>query len=513
VSSPTSVPVATPGSAPFDGRLAVGLSGVLIAALTSGINDRVTEITLIDTLGVFGLGHDEGSWISTAYAAAEVSAMLIAPWLAITFSIRRFAIAVTVAFTLLGVIMPLAPNLQSLLVLRVLQGLAGGALPPLLMTVALRFLPWNIKLYGLSAYALTATFGPNLAMPLAALWTEQSDWRLVFWQIVPAGFLGAALIAYGLPQDPQRLERLKQADWRGALLGMGWISMLVIALSQGERLDWLNSPLIVAMLTGAAICLPLFLLHEWFHPLPLFKLQLLARRNFAYGLITLCLFVIVATAGSAIPAAYLIETHHYRPQQVMPIALMIALPQLLLAPAVALVINRRWMDSRYVLATGLALLAIACVGGSFISSEWIGEDFYALQALHAFGQPMVVVPLLMNATGVIAPMEGPFASAMVNALRGMAAVVAGSAVENFVTQREYFHSSVLLDAVGSRLHSLSPLMSQGSMAELAERVRAQAFVLSFSDAFLALLLVIAVLFFILLTLPIRAYPPQPPVTP
>jgi DHA2 family multidrug resistance protein len=491
----------------------VGLFGVLIAALTSGINDRVTDITLIDTLGVFGLGHDEGTWVSTAYAAAQVSAMLIAPWLAITFSIRRFAIAVTVAFTLLGIVIPLSPNLQTLLVLRVMQGLAGGALPPLLMTVALRFLPWNIKLYGLSAYALTATFGPNLAMPLAGLWTEQSDWKLVFWQIVPTGFLGAALIAYGLPQDPLRLERFKQADWLGAALGVGWISMLVIALSQGERLDWMASPLIVAMLMGAAVCLPLFLVNEWYHPLPLFKLQLLQRRNFAYGLATLCLFVIVASAGGAIPAAYLIEIQHYRPQQVMPIALLIAVPQLLLAPLVAFVINRRWLDSRYVLAAGLGLLTVACVGASFITSEWIREDFYLLQVLHAIGQPMVVVPLLMNATGVIAPMEGPFASAMVNALRGLAAVVAGSAVENFVTWREHVHSNVLLDAVGSRWHTLAQTLPRLPMTELAERVRAQAFVLSFSDAFLALLLVIAVLFFILLTLPIRAYPPQPPVTP
>ncbi|MGV8919680.1 MAG: MFS transporter [Pseudomonas sp.] len=506
-----SAPVAPPGPAPFGWRLALGLVGVLIAALTSGINDRVTEITLIDTLGVFGLGHDEGTWVSTAYAAAEVSAMLLSPWLAITFSIRRFAIVVTVAFTLLGIMIPFAPNLESLLTLRVLQGLAGGALPPLLMTVALRFLPWNIKLYGLSAYALTATFGPNLAMPLAALWTEHSDWHLLFWQIVPAGLAGASLIAYGLPQDPVRLERFKQADWLGALFGVGWISMLVIALTQGERLDWLNSPLIVVLLLGVAVCLPLFLLNEWFHPMPLFKLQLLKRRNFAYGLMTLCLFVVVATAGSAIPAAYLMEIQGYRPQQVMPIALMIAVPQLLLAPFVAFVINRRWVDSRYVLGSGLLLLTVACLGGSLLTSEWIRDDFYWLQALHTFGQPMVVVPLLMNATGVIAPMEGPFASAMVNALRGMAAVVAGSLVENFITQREHLHSNTLLDSLGSRLHTLAGF-ADSSVAELAERLRGQAFVLSFSDAFLALLAVIAVLFLILLTLPIRAYPPQPPVS-
>lgn len=508
-----SAPITPPAPAPFSLRLAVGLVGVLLAALTSGINDRVTETALADILGVFGLGHDEGTWIGTAYAAAEVSAMLLSPWLAMTFSIRRYAVVMTFAFTVFGILIPFSPNFESLVTLRVLQGLAGGALPPLLMTVALRFLPWHIKLYGLSAYALTATFGPNLATPLAALWTEGGDWRMVFWQIVPTCLIGAGLIAYGLPQDPIRLERFKQADWRGALLGVGGISMLVVALTQGERLDWLNSELIALMLLGAAVTLPLFLLNEWFHPLPLFKLQLLERRNFAYGIVTLCLFLMLSLAGGAIPAAYLTEIQGYRYLQTMPTTLMIALPQLVLAPMVAMVINRNWVDSRYVIAAGLVLLAVACVGGSLLTSEWVREDFYALQIIHAFAQPMVVVPLLMNATGVIQPMEGPFASSMVNTMRGLFSVVGASALENLIIHREHLHSNTLLDSFGASQYSLGPLFQSHSLAAVSERIQRQAFVLSFSDAYLVLLGVVAILLVVLVTLPKRAYPPQPPVLP
>jgi DHA2 family multidrug resistance protein len=505
--SATTAPKAPPAPAPFTGRLALGLAGVLIAALTSGINDRVTDIALADLLGAFGLGHDEGSWFTAVYAAAEVSAMLLAPWFAVTFSLRRFAIVATFAFGLLGVLAPLAPNFPSLIALRVLQGLAGGALPPLLMTAALRFLPWHIKLYGLSAYALTATFGPNLALPLAALWTENADWRLLMWQIIPPCLLGGALIAYGLPQDPLRLERLRQFDWRGALLGAGGLSLLVVGLTQGERLDWFASPLITLLLSGAAICLPLFVLNEWFHPLPLFKLQLLGRRNFAFGITTLMLFMFLGLAGSAIPSAYLANVQGYRPLQTMPLALTIALPQLLVAPLVAFVINRNWIDARYVIALGLALLSLATLLAAQVTSVWIRDDFYALQLLHTFGQPMVVVPLLMLATGVIHPLEGPFASAMVNSLRGLASVIAGVVLENFVTHREHLHSNTLLDQVASRL----PMVPAEQALGIAERVRQQAFTLTFADAWLALLVVAAVLVLVLLTLPVRAYPPQPPV--
>lgn len=504
-----STPPSPPPPTPFNRRLALGLVGVLIAALVSGINDRVTDIALADLLGAFGLGQDEGSWVSSAYAAAEVSALLIAPWLAVTFSLRRFAIVATFAFAAFGVLCPLAPNFATLLVLRGLQGLAGGFLPPLLMTVALRFLPWNIKLYGLSAYAMTATFGPNLALPLAALWSEGADWRMLFWQIVPACLAGAALIAYGLPQDPVRLERFRQLDWRGALLGVGGLSLLVIGLTQGERLDWLASPWVVSCLLGAAVCLPLFVLNEWHHPLPLFKVQLLARRNFSYGILTLMLFTFIALAGSAIPAAYLGHVHGYRPLQSMPLALTIALPQVVIAPLVAFVINRNWVDSRYVIAAGLALVASACLGNAQLTGEWIRDDFYRWQVLQLFGQPMVVVPLLMTATGVIAPMEGPFASAMVNSLRGLAATLAGVALENFVTVREHFHANVLLDHALQRSAGLLPSATDA----LAGRVREQAFVLTYADAFLALLAVLALMLLTLLTLPKRPYPPQAPVSP
>ncbi|WP_226504560.1 MFS transporter [Pseudomonas sp. MWU16-30317] len=505
-----SPPPAPPAPAPFTWRLALGLVGVLIAALTSGINDRVTDIALIDLLGHFGLGHDQGTWISTAYAAAEVSAMLLAPWFAVTLSLRRFAIVVTLLFVTFGMLCPFAPNVASLVTLRVLQGLAGGALPPLLMTVALRFLPWHIKLYGLSAYALTATFGPNLALPLAALWTEGADWRLVFWEIVPAGLLGAALIAFGLPQDPVRFERFKQFDWRGALLGAGGLSMLIVALTQGERLDWLESPLIAWLLLGAAACVPLFVLNEWFHPLPIFKIQLLERRNFAYGVLTLMLFLFVGLAGSAIPTAYLTSVQGYRPLQSMPLALSIGLPQLLLAPLVATLINRNWVDARYVIATGLVLLTVACLGGAQLTDDWNRDNFYWLQAIHAVAQPMIVVPLLMLATGVIHPMEGPFASAMVNSMRGLASVLASVALENFITAREHFHSNVLLDQLGNRHSLVAPLLDSNT-AQLAARVHRQALVLTYADAYMAVLVVIALLALVLLILPKRALPPQPPI--
>ncbi len=522
-----SPPAAPTAPHPFNFRLMVGLIGILVASLSSGLNDRVTDVALTDWRGIVGMGHDEGTWIAAVYGAGEVAGMMVSAWFGVTLSFRRFAIGVALVFAALAVIFPFVSSYPVLVSLRAIQGLVGGLLPPLLMTAALRFLPPKIRLYGMSGYALTATFGPNLATPLAALWIDKVGWQFVYWQVIPPCILAAVLMGWGLPQDPVRLERFRQFDWRGVILGCGGVAMLVLGLEQGERLDWLASPLIVTLLACGAVSLTLFFVNEWNHPLPLFKLQMLGRRNFSHGLLTLAGILIVFMSASALPAAYLSEVRGYRPLEIGPLALTIAIPQLIAAPLVAMLCNFRWLDSRIVLATGLALLSGACFAGSFLTSDWIRDNFYLLQAMHALGQPMAVLPVLMGATGAVQPPEGPFASAMFNATRGLASVLGTALVESLVTHREHFHSNVLADQVGRRLHLLSQFgrggtsallsqsgvpLSRESLHMFAGQVRHQALVMSVADVYLTLMALAMSLIVLLLLLPHRAYPPgtEPP---
>ncbi len=232
---------------------------MLLAVLVSGLNEMVTKVALADIRGALAIGFDEGTWLVAAYTATSVAAMAFAPWCSVTFSLRRFTLCAIALFTVLGSPVPASRRTtKACWLLRTLQGLAGGALPPMLMTVALRFLPANVKLYGLAGYALTATFGPSLGTPLAALWTEYVGWQWAIWQIVAPCLLAMAAVAYGLPQDPLRLERFKQFNWRGLLLGFPAICMLVIGVLQGNRLDWFESGLITFLLSGGSLLLVLF---------------------------------------------------------------------------------------------------------------------------------------------------------------------------------------------------------------------------------------------------------------
>ncbi|MDD2057424.1 MFS transporter [Pseudomonas sp. GD03860] len=496
-------PVATPAApSAFGLRIVVGLLGVLLAVLCAGLNEMVTKASLADIRGAMFIGADEGAWLIAVYSAASVSAMAFSPWLAATFSLRRFTLCAISAFALLGLLQPYAPNLTSLMLLRTLQGLASGALPPMLMSVALRFLPPGIKVYGLAGYALTATFGPNLGTPLAGLWTEYVGWQWAFWQIIAPSLLAMACVAWGLPQDPLRLERFKQFDWRGLLLGLPAICSLVIGLTLGDRMGWYDSPLICWLLGGGLVLLVLFMINEWSEPLPFFKLQMLKTRNLTHALVTLCGVLIVLTAVIIIPSSFLAQIQGYRPAQTGPLMLLVAGPQLLALPLVAALCNLRAVDCRWVLAVGLGLLALSCWAGTQLTSVWIRDNFYLLQALHIFAQPMAVLPLLMLATGGMTPQDGPFASAWFNTVKGLASVVAAGLIEALTTVRRHFHSNNLVDSLGN-----SPLSDDGA-AGLARRIHDQALVLTSADLYLCMALLALALILLIPFVPTRIYPPR-----
>jgi DHA2 family multidrug resistance protein len=489
-------------------RLAIGLIGMLLASLLAILNEQVTAVALTDIRGAFSIGRDDGTWLTALFEATNVATMVFAPWFGVTLTLKRFTIGAVLAVMFLGFLCPFAPNLHTLYVLRALQGVAGGCLPPMLIIVALRYLPPKIKLYGLAGYALTATFGPALGTPLAALWTEYVGWQMAFWQIVPLGLVSCVAIYKGLPADPTKLERFRSFNWSGFILGYPAIAMLVIGFLQGDRLDWLNSTFISTMFYGGALLFVAFLINEWFHPLPFFGLRLLSRRNFAHGLLTLVGAVVLLVGVAAIPGQYLAQVHGYRPLQTAPLSLLVAIPLLIALPATAAVLNLRQVDHRWVMAIGLSLMATSCFMGSFMTSEWIRENFYWLQSLQIVAQPMVIMGILMGVTTGLPPTEGPFASAMFNTLKTFSGAAATGLIEGLGTAREHFHSSMLVDRLGNNaLITGQSIDAVHGLGELAHRIHEQAVVLTSADLYRVMAGIAVAFLFVIPVLPVRIYPP------
>lgn len=487
IASPRAVP--TPAPHPFNSRILVGVIGVFVAAMMSGLNSRIGGLSVVDIKAALGVGADEGSWISGLYSAFELAAMPFATWFAVTFSFRRFHLGVVAIFTVLGLLTPFAPNFTSLLILRCLQGFFGGLLIPVLMAAALRFFPLPLRLYGLAMYAMTATFAPNVATWLSSTYTDTlSDWHLVYWQILPLALFALWAVGWGIPQDPVKLDRFKQINLLGLVCGVSGLVLLGLLLAQGERFDWFNDPMIRALFCGGCALVVVFLITEWFHPLPFIKLQLLRRRNLGLGFTVFFALLVVLLSGSILPAEFLGDIHGFRTPYIAVIGLSVGLPQLLLGPAVSFLLYKQWMDARYMFATGLAFLATACLIGAHVTSAWMVYEFLVVQALQAVGQPMAVISMLFLATSVVQPMEGPVVSGIVNVVRALGTLAGDALLERILAVRERTHGNIILDSAlnAGTMPAHTAGSAVGQLSELAERISQQAFVLSIADGYMVL---------------------------
>jgi DHA2 family multidrug resistance protein len=253
---------------------------------------------------------------------------------------------------------------------------------------------------------------------------------------------------------------------------------------------------------------------------------MLGRRNFAYGIIGLVLFLPISLTSSVVPQQFLDEIQGYRPLQDQGLDLLLSLGQFALLPAVGFLLDHEWIDARAVMLCGLSLILAACLGCAQIDASWNRDQFRFWQYLQMVGQPMFAVSLLMFSTNTVkGPEEGPFASALVNFARGLADAGSTWFLELVTRWRGDLHSDRLVDQVGQNwfrtieAHSLlprdpAPLLpdgqpsATGSLQQFAHMIERQVSVMTTADIFLLMATLCGVYMFVTLVLPIRTYPPR-----
>jgi DHA2 family multidrug resistance protein len=122
-------PIATTPAVPnavVDKKTWVAVVGACLGAFLAILNIQVVSSSLADIQGAIGTGADEGGWIVTAYLVAEIIIIPMSGWLARILSTRTYLLASTFFFLVLTVACAFASNLGQMIVLRALQGLAGG---------------------------------------------------------------------------------------------------------------------------------------------------------------------------------------------------------------------------------------------------------------------------------------------------------------------------------------------------------------------------------------------------
>jgi DHA2 family multidrug resistance protein len=477
--------------------MAVG--GSIIGAFIAVLNIQITNASLPNIQGAIGAGIDDGGWISTAYLVAEIVVIPLTGFLTPVFSLRRYLLGNTIMFLVMSVACAYAQNLNQMIALRALQGFFGGVLIPMAFTITLTMLPRSKQPIGLAMFAVSATFAPAIGPTIGGYLTENYGWQYIFYvNLIPGAIMLATLWPSLLPA-PMKLTLLRGGDWPGiATLAIGLASLQTV-LEEGNKDDWFGSPFIVRLSIVAVVSLALFFWIELTTRNPLLNLRLLLRRNFGLGSLANVILGMALYGSIYLLPVYLSQTQGYNSEQVGMVLAWTGLPQLVLIPFVPLLM--RHIDTRLLVAVGFGLFALSCFMNLGITPDYAGDQLFVPNLVRALGQALVLTPLSALATGGIERENAGSASAMFNMMRNLGGSIGIAVLETFVTKREQFHSSIitarasLLDpATRERIAALQEhFLSAGAsdpatawhdaVVQIGRIVRAQSYLLAYSDAF------------------------------
>jgi len=351
----------------------------------------IVNVALPKMQGTFAATVDQIALVVTFNIVATAVATPLSGWLASRFSRRALMLYCAIGFTLASVLCGVAASLEQLVLFRVFQGAFGAPLVPLATAMVLDTFPRHQQGTATAVFSMGVVFGPIIGPTVGGFLAEALGWRWVFFLLVPFGIL--AIVSIMLVIDDRRKAASVKLDWLGFTLLAIAIAAFQLMLDRGQRLDWFESPEIIAEAAVAALAFYLFLAHITTTDKPFFPIQMLADRNFAIGFVIAFLFGMILWTPMVLFPPMMADIQGYSESE---IGMYIALRSLgTLAGSIVMAFINRLFDPRLLLAFGFLLQGVA---GWYMGAFDINLAPFALawtSLLAGFGVGFVWVPLTM----------------------------------------------------------------------------------------------------------------------
>src|SRR6202166_4077073 len=256
---------------------------VMLATIMEVLDTTIANVALLHIRGSLSVGVDEAAWILTSYIVANAIVIPLTGWAGAYFGRKRFFTFSILLFVGSSLMAGGAPNLPTLIVCRVRQGLGGGAMMPMSQAILMETFPPQEQAVAMSVWGLGMMVGPVMGPMLGGWITDNYSWRWIFYINVPIGLV-AVLMVITFVHDPTYVKRgIKRIDWWGLCYLVIGVTCIQVMLDKGERLDWFNSELINALLVVGIAAVILFIFQELRTAEPVVDLRVLNNRTFAVG--------------------------------------------------------------------------------------------------------------------------------------------------------------------------------------------------------------------------------------
>src|ERR1700749_1769410 len=281
---------------------------VALASFMEVLDTTIANVALPYIAGGMGVSEDEASWVVTTYLVSNAIILTASSFLARLLGRKRFFLICLGLFTLSSLLCGFAPNLNALLLCRILQGLGGGGMVPVAQSILADAFPPAKRGQAFAVFGIAVVVAPVVGPTLGGWLSDNVSWEWCFLINVPVGLIALALISVVLHeparagnQPPQKVR----FDLVGFLLIATFLGALEVVLDRGLEDDWFASPFIVTFAAISASAFVLMIPWGLTRPNPIIDLRMLASRQFGA-----CFLVMLATG------AILLATTQFLPKLV-----------------------------------------------------------------------------------------------------------------------------------------------------------------------------------------------------
>lgn len=476
---------------------------VMLVAMLEVLDSTIVNVSLPHMMASLNANSDQITWVLTSYIVASAVMLPLTGFLSHRVGRKNLLLINITGFMCTSALCGLTSSLESMVVLRIFQGLFGSVLIPLSQSVMRETFPPEEMGKAMAIWGVGIMTAPILGPTLGGFITENFNWRWIFYLNVPICLIAFMMACLFLPKSSRKKI---PADYTGLSLMVVAIASLQLFLDQGNQKDWLDSNFIVYTLMISVLAWILFIVRSVQKKKQnIVNLLIYQDRNFRLASILMFLFCGSCFSILALQPLMLEHLLGYSP-----ITTGIVMAPRGIASAVAMVVAVPVMKKgggKILLFIGVICCAVGSYWLAHLSLNMSVESNFFPTWIQGFGMGLFMVPISAYSLATLAPTDITEGAGLFAYSRMLGTSVGISVFTTLVTRE----TQVVWNRLSQYTTSYNPnvqhwfsaqhldLFSPQGQAVLQNEVARQANMVAFNDAFF----IITIAFILMLPLILR----------
>src|SRR4051812_33181694 len=246
---------------------------VTVGVIMSILDTTIVNVALETLSRELDASLNTIQWVSTGYMLALAAVIPLTGWMSERFGAKRVWMVSVALFGAGSALCGLAWSAESLIAFRVLQGIGGGMIMPVGMSVLAQTAGPHRVGRVMSVIGVPMLLGPIFGPVIGGLIVDSFSWRWIFYVNVPIAVLALVLAARLLHADAGRADA-GRLDWLGLALLSPALAGIVFGLSEIETHGGIGATIAWGPIVAGLLLVAAFIWHAARAPRPLLDVRL-----------------------------------------------------------------------------------------------------------------------------------------------------------------------------------------------------------------------------------------------